>query len=1162
LLRRRVSCYKEGLENRLPGERCLHAMKTNRFHRRVLMLSAVLAGTVVLALVLAALLAGAALNSPRFVPLAERALRSLTGLSFEIGEIRFRCPLDLTLSGLVVQGDLGGLGLRVRAARVEVRSGLLALRRAALESVRARDLDVSLAVRPGAGAAAPGEGAGTLPEVPPWLWRVRSAEVRNGSLEVEAGNAPLRIAGLNLFWRAGPGSGRGRVTVSLREGRDREDGIEIRVERGRRLTAGASPAALPDLDLAALAAFAGLEPAVAGTVTGTLRVLSGEQGVGGVRLDLRAAGLVPEHPGLAAGFGSEDLALEFEARFPPVEPGRKLPGVGELALTLGVRGSVRGLRIGREPLPRALQPVRFRARVQAAGGLEAPVRWEAEVQDGPGLLALQGQGTVAGFRSGAPLSAEASVRATAADLPGAVALLVPGSSRLPSGFAWAGGAEAVLRLSGALDALKVRGELTARDLAVSGEGTRRLPVRLDAELEGELGAAGVRRMTVSTRGFRIGDLASPAVRIDYTPESVQGRVQARAVDVARLAGFLGPLLPREVRGFQFAGSLDLAAQGQAAPAAGGPLSARFRASLRKGQFTSGDYQQMGEGLDLDVSGSVSVPGPAGPAAVRLDAALSGGEVVYEGLYANLTALRPEGRVEMRADDRSADRVTVRRASLALAGVGALGLSGSRHRSRAGGEERRLRVEVRDLNLRALAGLAREGGFGDRWPALRDLQASGTLALEASFYQGGGKTAARGLAVLQDASVSQESRGISAAGIRVRLPFSLGPAEALARLPGDAGDGQAGGTVVAASIGYRGIAVSGVEARVRVRDDRADLLEPLRAEAAGGRLEIPTLWLAGLTDGERSGRVALSLEGADLAPITRAFLGAALEGSLRVRLPDAGLRGGRGFARGGSVQVQAGEGRIDVDDLRLEGAAGPGGLQGRLRVTADAFPLGTSASAFLHGALAATLDGRLDPVEISGGALEASGELTVRAWDGTIRVSRIQGSGLGGPVPALGMDIEMRSLRLDELSSPLQFGRISGVLEGDIRGLRVGTRFPYLQAFRMNLGTVKTRGVPQRIGARAVENLSKIGGSSALTSAISSGFLGLFDEYHYGRIGVRADLEDGWLELHGIPRGGEEYLILRSWRLPTLSMPLKVLSADRKIRFGSWVSTLKNLGGGQ
>jgi hypothetical protein len=261
-----------------------------------------------------------------------------------------------------------------------------------------------------------------------------------------------------------------------------------------------------------------------------------------------------------------------------------------------------------------------------------------------------------------------------------------------------------------------------------------------------------------------------------------------------------------------------------------------------------------------------------------------------------------------------------------------------------------------------------------------------------------------------------------------------------------------------------------------------------------------------------------------------------------------------------VQVDQGRGRFSVDGIEGEFTSS-GEMRGRLAATAVAFPLETLTGAFLQTPVAGTLDGSMTDVEIAGGRMSAQGEFILSAWDGTVRVSGIRGEGIPGPRPTVEADLRIQHLNLAQMTSPLRFGRISGILYGEVLGLRIGHRFPYLQAFRMQLGTVKTRGVSQKIDARAVENMSRIGGSNALTAILSSGIMRFFDEYHYKKIGMQGTLEKGWLELHGIPRDGNEYLILRSLRLPTISMPLKILSPDSKIRFQGWVSTLSSLGKG-
>jgi hypothetical protein len=95
----------------------------------------------------------------------------------------------------------------------------------------------------------------------------------------------------------------------------------------------------------------------------------------------------------------------------------------------------------------------------------------------------------------------------------------------------------------------------------------------------------------------------------------------------------------------------------------------------------------------------------------------------------------------------------------------------------------------------------------------------------------------------------------------------------------------------------------------------------------------------------------------------------------------------------------------------------------------------------------------------------------------------------------------------------------------------------------------------------VKNLSRIGGSNALASALSSGLYRYFDQYYYSRMGVHASLKSGWLELHGIPIGDKEYLIVRAFRVPTISMPIQFLTPEPRIRFKGWLKDLASIGSG-
>ena len=81
----------------------------------------------------------------------------------------------------------------------------------------------------------------------------------------------------------------------------------------------------------------------------------------------------------------------------------------------------------------------------------------------------------------------------------------------------------------------------------------------------------------------------------------------------------------------------------------------------------------------------------------------------------------------------------------------------------------------------------------------------------------------------------------------------------------------------------------------------------------------------------------------------------------------------------------------------------------------------------------------------------------------------------------------------------------------------------------------------------------------VAAVLSMGLYRFFDEYYYRKMGIRAVLEDGWLELHGIPKGKEEYLIIRALRVPTPSTPITVMTHNQKIRFNRWLTDVIRVG---
>ena len=369
-----------------------------------------------------------------------------------------------------------------------------------------------------------------------------------------------------------------------------------------------------------------------------------------------------------------------------------------------------------------------------------------------------------------------------------------------------------------------------------------------------------------------------------------------------------------------------------------------------------------------------------------------------------------------------------------------------------------------------------------------------------------------------------------------------------------------GTLTVEGVDFKGLEIPRIHARVLLAGNRLTLQEPMRIELAGGSLNIPEFVLQGLGSTRQKGRAAVEIEDVDLAPLAKAMAGKAIEGRLNGRFDGLTLEDGSLEGRGEiGLRIRGGELLVQNIELRAPPSGDP---SGRCAVRAEGIPLEALSREFMQTPLEGTLDADLPTVALSQGKLTTEGSLTLSTFGGTITVSKIRAAGLPGPTPVAQLDLDLEEIDLAALSSPLRFGWVSGVLQGRIHGLRVRPGFPYATAFDADLETVKRRGVPRKIDATAVTTLSKIGGSNQLAAVLSVGLYRFFDEYYYRKMGVRAVLEDGWLELHGIPKGKREYLIIRAFRLPTLSMPITVMTPNQKIRFNRWLADIVRLGEGR
>lgn len=201
----------------------------------------------------------------------------------------------------------------------------------------------------------------------------------------------------------------------------------------------------------------------------------------------------------------------------------------------------------------------------------------------------------------------------------------------------------------------------------------------------------------------------------------------------------------------------------------------------------------------------------------------------------------------------------------------------------------------------------------------------------------------------------------------------------------------------------------------------------------------------------------------------------------------------------------------------------------------------------------TLGGRLPGLKLRDDAWSIEGALEAQAFDGSLRVGNVGVAGLFGPQPRVSADVELRRLDLERVTRAFSFGRISGRLDGEVSGLRLLAWSPV--AFDARLYSTPGYAGARRISQRAIDSLSSIGGAPA--GALSRGFLGLFDDFAYARLGIGCVLRDGVCEMDGVEpapaaAGVAGYYLVRGRLLPRID----VVGYARRVSWGTLIEQLK------
>ena len=153
------------------------------------------------------------------------------------------------------------------------------------------------------------------------------------------------------------------------------------------------------------------------------------------------------------------------------------------------------------------------------------------------------------------------------------------------------------------------------------------------------------------------------------------------------------------------------------------------------------------------------------------------------------------------------------------------------------------------------------------------------------------------------------------------------------------------------------------------------------------------------------------------------------------------------------------------------------------------------------------------------------------------------------------DVKFDDLNLEKLTDSIPFGRVTGLLQGEVKDLAISYGQP--ERFILSLESVKKKGVSQKFSLGAVNDLSIISSGEGSAVASNKGFTKFISEFGYAKIGIYCSLKNDMFTLRGtIREKGVEYLVKRSWLFGISVVNKKTRNV---IRFKDMTNRLKRIG---
>jgi hypothetical protein len=383
-------------------------------------------------------------------------------------------------------------------------------------------------------------------------------------------------------------------------------------------------------------------------------------------------------------------------------------------------------------------------------------------------------------------------------------------------------------------------------------------------------------------------------------------LSAVAVDVAQVFTALKPLLPEPYRGWTMQGRGEVQTEMQGTYAKGQlALGGNVTVSFSEAGVSSPDGSRAAQGVGGKLVLKLRYGAPEEKLSFGVRWEQRGGEYLWGAYYNNLA-----GHVASLIADGTLAWGDTRRllltGSLDAFQAGDVRLSGD-----GDGNAWVVRVEAAGVSHARIVQVLLKDYLREAWAHLASLSVSGTSSLDAVLKHDGAAIEVAGRYRAEGTTLEVPARRLAIRGASVDLPFDLRypPAAGVSPRP------AAPGFLRFDRLQEGDLAVDGLRVPVRIARNALEVPEPVTITVFGGRVRVHEVWVDDVLVPARC-RLGVSIEGVDLALVTRRLLGTEYPGQVEADLGVVTCENGR-IDSPGKVIARTFGGAIEASRLFAE-----------------------------------------------------------------------------------------------------------------------------------------------------------------------------------------------------------------------------------------------------